>query len=195
MKRARDENHDNRDRVIDLEEFSCQTASMFDGWFTKKMSDNFSGFMMRYYDYTFRQLAGCYNSQEALLVFHETLRERIALYWRYIDRPPRVVPFFRPIYWDVYLIFRLGVRVLPVDIIWMILERLQWTLPIGKATIRQAVRICIQQASYFKRYCIYNAAGPSADSILWLWDDLLADALIQQQQQESNNPTTQNQSL
>lgn len=185
MKRVRDENENH---LVDLEEFACQTSEMFDAWFTRKMSSNFSNFMMRYYDYTFRQLAGSDNRQDALYVFHETLREKISQYWRYIDCPIRGVPFVRHHYWDVYLILRLGVRVLPIDIIWMILERLQWTLPIQKDTIRQAARICIQQASYFKRYCIYQADGPPHDSIFFLWDDMLADALMVQQ--ETNNPTS-----
>lgn len=172
-------NDDDRryEKLVDLEEFACRTADAFNACFTKKNSREFSSFLMRYYNYTFKTVSGCDNAHEALLVFHDTLRTQIAAYRQFIGRPLRFIPHFRALYFEVYCIFRLRMRFLPVDIVWMILERMGWAVvPVTEGRIRQATKTCIQQASYFNRFYIEHLAERTG--VLSLWDDQLVDALM-----------------
>lgn len=170
--------NDNVDvKLVDLEEFACRTADAFDACFTKKNSREFSSFLIRYYSFTFKSVSACDNAHEALLVFHDTLRAQIAAYRQFIGLPLRFIPRFRPLYFEVFCIFRLRMRFLPVDIVWMILERMGWAVvPVTETCIRQATKTCIQQASYFKRFYIEHMEERTG--ILSLWDDPLVDALM-----------------
>jgi tRNA(Ile)-lysidine synthase TilS/MesJ len=56
---------------------------------------------------------------EALVILHSVLLSQIHQYRKYIRKPPRFVPFFKPLYWVPYRELRLCTRAhnIPIDIV------------------------------------------------------------------------------
>lgn len=179
MKRAKDDNSEEQ-FCCALAAFNKDTKDLFDAYFIN--SNRFVQLASQYIGSMPRLIAPYDNDlvTHALFLFHYTLRTQIRHYRPYVGVSLRCIPFFRSLYWEQYRLLRLGIRfILPIDIVWMILERTHLTKPITEQIISNATRAMIRQASYFNRFYLSQLKEVEGDdNPLYLWGEELAELLL-----------------
>ena len=123
----------------------------------------------------------CVNQHEweALKTLRLTIVSEMKLFNPFIGKSPRYIPFFRPLYWKHYLIVRkLG---FPIDVVWMILERVSITYPITKDSILKISRACLRQCSYLNKYYLpqMRQISNSANRGSYIWGETLIQKLFE----------------
>ena len=116
-----------------------------------------------------------------LRIFHETLRSLITKYTKYILVPLRYIGVFKSDYQELYKTLRLCTRDynIPIDIVWMILERMKITTPlITNDSIRKATQTCIRMSNYFERVYLPNKRNTFPGNNRFLWGDELVEVLF-----------------
>lgn len=113
--------------------------------------------------------------------FHETLRSLITKYTKYIGVPLRYIGVFKYDYQELYKTLRLCTRDynIPIDIVWMILERLKITIPlITNDSIRKATLTCIRMSNYFERIYLPKKRDMFPGNNRYLWGEELVELLF-----------------
>lgn len=168
--------------TVTIPEFSASLIHLFESCFTMPRNTAiFMSLLSNHNMITYEVLYSTSDDEKVWFYFMCILQIQIHKYNTYIGVSPRFVPFFRPLYWQPYLVFRVGLAKwnLPRDIIWMILERAEISLPITEHTIKYATRMCIKHSEYIDRYFLKNtryALGQDKEGI-YDWGEQLVEKL------------------
>jgi hypothetical protein len=160
-----------------LTEFGLSIIDTFEAYF-KPNPKTFVSIMSKQQALTNRVLIDydyvCLNALHLALIY------QIRIYKRYINVPPRFVPFFKPLYWVPYRELRLCTRGynIPIDIVWMILERASITRLITEQNIQHALSVCIRQSDQIGRSgCVKWMKDRYPETKRYVWGKNLVDYL------------------
>lgn len=121
------------------------------------------------------------NLKKSLAVLYSVLRFKICHFRMYIGFPVRHVPLFRYLYWIYYRELRLCTRNynIPIDIVWMILERTGITTTITEKSLRTATLQCIRLCNYLNKYYLPSRRLKYPHKRKYfVWGTELADLLL-----------------
>lgn len=169
------------ERVAKKHNASCtfvdSLKDVFESCFTKPR--NFVSLLAKYQMVVMHMFEEANDDQHMFLTFVCALNIQVYCYSLYIDKPPRFVPFLRPLFKNMYVTLRLCLRQwrIPIDIVWMILERMELATPITKDTIRNTLRTCIKHSNYiYRRY----VEPIRRDGGHWVWGEILIDNILKE---------------
>ena len=114
--------------------------------------------------------------KEVLKTLRSTIVLEMKLHGSLIGISPRYIPLFRPFYWKYYLIVRkLG---FPIDVVWMILERVGITVSVTKDNICKAAMMCLRHCRYLnKGYLKRKRIFSRKDNLSYIWGEELVRTL------------------
>jgi hypothetical protein len=163
----------------DFVDFENSIINTFEVYFTfRSIPQNCASVFTRQHTIT-HDLCVKKREKMVLKTVYETLVSQMSRYAPYIGKSPRYIPFFRPLYWKHYLIVRkLG---FPIDVVWMILERVSITSPITKNSLLSATRMCIKQSHYVNiHYLPIMRYENPRNKHLYLWGEELAQKIYKE---------------
>ena len=168
--------------TVTIPEFSSSLIHLFESCFTMpRITAPFMSLLSNHNMTTYEVLYSTNVDEKVWFNFMCILQIQMRKYRPYMGVSPRFVPFFRPLYWQPYLVFRVGLKRwnLPRDIIWMILERAEITLPITEYTLRDATRMCVKHSEYIERYFLKNRRleYSSREQGIYEWGEKLVEKL------------------
>jgi hypothetical protein len=114
--------------------------------------------------------------KEVLKLLRTTIVSEMKFHNSFIGVSPRYISSLRPLYWKHYLIVRkLG---FPIDVVWMILERVGITVSVTKDNICKAAMMCLRHCRYLnKTYLPRRRTFSRKSRIHYIWGEELVQKL------------------